>query len=210
MKYDGTINTQLSLLPVVEESDVRNDAELPNRFLTESGLMLKLQKVNHQLVVDADARLVQPKPPQVYLKDEDRYIENPNSPTYQTELTAWANARYEQSNNIYLGLGVMNEFPSELPAGLHGLASDDWMDELTYLGLTVPEKGIARKVAWLRYHVFQDANEVNKCVHKVALYSGLVKEEEVEQAIETFPSDEERESNNGTLAHINGTDGDNS
>jgi hypothetical protein len=180
---DGQFSFLAEVDKVVEEK--------PNRFTTSKGLVLKLQKVNNQIAVDTEMRFPKPKPPMVYIKDDDRYEENPNDPTYLDNLTSWRNSMYENNYNLFLGLGVVREF-NDLPEGMIPLDSDDWAEDAAVLGLTVPTSRMGRMVAWLRYHVLDDADEVRACIHKIAVYSGLAAEEEVQEAVETFPSDEER------------------
>lgn len=163
----------------------------PNRFTTSKGLVLKLQKVNNQIAVDTEMRFPKPKVPMVYIKDDDRYEENPSDPDYLDKLNAWRNSMYENNYNLFLGLGVVREFGT-LPDGMIPLESDDWSEDAEVLGLVVPTSRMGRMVAWLRYHVLDDSDEVSRCIHKIAVYSGLAAEEEVQEAVETFPSDEER------------------
>jgi hypothetical protein len=75
---------------------------------------------------------------------------------------------------------------------MHPVESNEWVEQAEMLGLSIPVTRLGRMVAWLRYHVFDDNAEVNACIHKIAVYSGLAAEQEVSEAVETFPSDEER------------------
>lgn len=180
-------NGQYSFLDVADELV----EDKPNRFTTKCGLVLRLQKVNSNIAVDAEMRFPKPKVPMIHIKDDDRYEENPSDPDYLDALNTWRNSMYENNYNLFLGLGVVREF-EHLPAGLPSLDSDEWEEPAQLLGVVLPTSRLGRMVAWLRYTVFQDADEMNACIHKIAVYSGLAAEEEVAVAVETFPGDETR------------------
>lgn len=155
-------------------------------YMAPNGLKLKLKKVSRFVVVDATKKFKMPSVPVIYDKDKDREIENPNDPDYIAELRS---AKFEQGMlaiSVYLTLGTE---VLELPANVSPVDATDWSEDLESLGITIPIKGRARYVAWLKYYCLTD-DEFNALAWQVMKFSGTVREEDVKQAMESFRGDE--------------------
>lgn len=167
-----------------------------NLYTSETGVVLELRKVPRMVVVEAGMKLSLPKPPQVYVPDQDRYEENPLDPDYEDELQKAKFYKGIASTNVYLSLGTSIK---SLPEGMDRPENDEWAQALEELGLDIPSKETRRSryVAWLRYYALND-KDFTELTKASALFSGHITEEQVKQAEDSFRSEGTGDTDTGT------------
>lgn len=159
---------------------------LANEFRTKSGVILRTRKVKTSIVRNAWKALKEPKPPMIWIEALGRYEENPNDPSYGEAIGNYNLARADATQNVYLMLGCDVKY---VPDGYPLPGDDSWTEALEELELTIPSKDKpgARKVAWLLYHVLEDQVEQAELQKQIMRMSGLVLEEDVKEAEDSFP-----------------------
>jgi hypothetical protein len=191
----NTVNDELEVLSRVETN--HHVTEKDNVFVCEKGVKFKIQKMNVLIIQEAKGKIKWPEVPKVYIKEDDRWEENPSDPTY---LHAWDEARVLESlttANIVIGLGTYTQ-REWVPEGVDYVDGTAWEEALEFAGIEVPPttKRLARYVLWTKLYVLGH-EEVGELVSAVARYSGFAGEQEVSEAIESFPGDETWSSDNG-------------
>ena len=162
-----------------------------NVYVSDSGVQLKLKRVNSFLVLQAQQQVEMPQVPVVYLEDKGREEENPNDPNYLRAVQEANIKRADRSINLLLGFGT--EVLNPLPQGIADVADEEWVTDLTeMLGVEIPTNKKLRHAYWLKAIALTD-QEIVDVVNGITALSGLVKEEAAEQAADTFPSDEGRD-----------------
>lgn len=163
--------------------------EDPFKFVTASGVVLKLKKVSRLLVADASKKIKMPKVPTWINEEKGREEENPNDPDY---LQAVQDAKYQQAMlvyTVYLAFGT--EVESQ-PITMSQYFETDWADEIKEtLDIDIPDKPKSRYVTWLKY-VALDDEEVNVIMTRIMRLSGTLKEEDVQEVMDSFRSNKER------------------
>lgn len=195
-------NRQIEQLKAV--SDIGENRKHDNIFVCEKGVRFKLSKVKAFVLQEAQKRVKEPTVPSVYIKEDDRWEENPNDPDY---LDARDQTRADRSvivTNILLGLGTRVD--GAVPNDVFDVGSDEWVQELSFAGIEVPagdvpSEKLPRYVAWMKFYLLEN-NEIRQLIDKISRYSGLIDEVEVAEKIESFPGEQERSTNLG--ASVNG------
>jgi hypothetical protein len=153
-----------------------------DRYASSNGIVFKLKRVSRMLVVDAGRKIALPKVPRVFIEAKGRDEENPNDPDY---INALREAQYLRGMTA---VGIVLAFGTEVftkPESVVAVDEDSWRDDLTELGMEVPDKGKARYVSWLKYYALND-DDFNALTEAAFRYSGMVSEEDVKKAAEQF------------------------
>lgn len=185
------------------------DSRAPiDEWISTRGIKFRLKKVSPFISMEIGRKQPDPKVPTYYDKDAERERENPLDPNYLEELQQTRATRGMLAMNANLALGTEL---LECPKVIQGVGSKEWseeLDEATAHVVEVPEAGIGRYLAWLRYYALVE-QEVNDLMMAVLRYSGVVLEADVEVASENFSSDETR-SATGAISNQENTEPGNS
>lgn len=153
-------------------------------FTCANGVMLALRPVPSLAIVAITRQLKEPKPPIIIDEERgNREYENPSDPSYIRAIEDYRNALGDATTTAYLANGVTVQEP--LPDGIIPMDSAEWSEGLELIGLTIPTSGIARRVAWLKYHIVGDS-DLADLITAIATAGGLVSEEDVAAVAETF------------------------
>lgn len=152
----------------------------------KSGVVLDIRAVPSMVIAAVQSNNPEPKPPVWRNEEKGRDESNPADPQYLKSVEEYKTALAMKINDAFLANGVR---VLSLPEGKSTLESDEWIEGLDFVGLDVPREGIARRVAWLRWHVLDDADFVD-VISAIASAGGLVTETQVEEAAKSFRPDE--------------------
>lgn len=152
----------------------------------KNGVKIRVRGVPGQIILAIHERYPEPEVPQWYNEAKQRSEPQPMDPAYIKAVKEHNSLLQQKDNDAYMANGVD---VLDLPDGKYPLESDEWIEGLEYVGLEVPRTGIGRKVAWLKYHIVDDS-DVGDLITAIAVAGGLVTEDAVEKAAESFRSAE--------------------
>lgn len=158
----------------------------PRVYVTSDGVRLTVKPVPALLVQDAQRALKKPKPPMWHNEQKNRDEPNPNHPDYLSEVAEYEEKLSDRATDTLLlrGLAVMEPLPDDvLP-----INSDGWIEELEYLGIEVPTNGFGRRLAWLKYYILSNNDDLLNVTKEIGVAGGIVTEEAVDKAIDSFRS----------------------
>lgn len=156
-----------------------------------SGVKVRLVAVPNMVVMAMTKLVKEPQIP-VYRNDaKDRDEPNPLDPLYLRAIEDYKSALGDLTVQAYLANGVR---VLTIPADKHELTSDQWAEGLRFIGIDVPESGLGRTVAWLKYHILEDADLMD-ILSGIAIAGGAVTEAQVQQAAESFRNPADGDSN---------------
>lgn len=187
------------------------DTDIPeirveDRYTASNGLVLRLKKVPRLLLVDAVNKLKAPKVPRWFNEDKGREEDNPQDPDYIQAVQDHKNEQGMMSITLMLATGTE---PIDMPAGVEPAESDDWLDVLNELGMSLDFKNKrVRYTAWLKYHALP-GDEFNDVIQAVLRYSGITLQADVDQAQRSFRSETDGPGHNGNVPATEGGPGDN-
>lgn len=182
MSLNGDIQVQQVLQALKE--DAADDTMPPDQFKTKGGIVLRLKRVSPFLVKDARERLVEPKPPMVYMEDKETTEENLADPEYQQALQEFQITLSEVGNSILLSMGTSVE---TVPPGTDPPESDDWVEAVEEMvGIPVPKTPRRRYYLWMKYVAITDLDDFINLLGKITRLSGMVTEAAVAQATAEF------------------------
>lgn len=139
-----------------------------------------------------------PRPPVVEVTGDDGRTwkeENPNDPDYQDAVQEHRENILETTLKVMLLKSTFVEF---LPEQIIPLESDEWVEELEYLGVEIPEDSRSRKLYWLRYEILGVPKDFEKYQNISARLGGM-EEEDIAAAEERFRSLSERDAGEGLV-----------
>lgn len=168
----------------------KETTEEPDIFVAESGVVLKLKKVNGLIISELGRKIKEPRVPKVYIEDKGREEENPNDPDYLEALQDVAHQRAMLTIDTYYALGTE---PKSIPENIKAIEDTDWSEDLAVIGLEVPTSGRGRYLAWLKYYILTQEEALGSLLIKCTRYSGGVTEEDVEAATATFRNNAARD-----------------
>jgi hypothetical protein len=187
----------------VEENDLRPNDAAVDRVLndlnraddvdggiplvrTSTGALLRPKKLPDLLVQQLWSRFPIPQPPTVEVRGHGKTWRepNPDDPTYRRALQQRTLDVGEAMLRLTLLRGVE---VVELPANVLPYEQDtEWLEDMEYLGVTLPESKAGRYVEWLRYRVVV-TNEDFIALQRACTRLAGVTEEDVQAATELFP-----------------------
>lgn len=175
------------------QNSIEQDKRAPRVFTTRNGVQLKLRGVSPFLVLESQKRVVKPQEPTWFNEAKSREEPNPNDPNYLRSVDEYNTKMAEVVNDTYLANGVTLLPDQTLPENVPNIDDDDWVDGLRYsLGIDIPASGIGRRVLWLKYCVVTHVEDLGDLIAAISVASGLVSEEQVQQAVESFRDNTER------------------
>jgi hypothetical protein len=181
---------------------IKDERAPTDEWISTRGLKFRLKKVSPFIAMEISRKTADPKVPTYYDKESERERENPLDPNYLEELNVVRTTRGVLAMNANLALGTELIY---CPPEIQGVGSHAWSDELdeaTAHVVEVPDSGIGRYLAWLRYYALVE-QEVSDLMMAVLRYSGVVLEADVETAAENFSGDETRSATNETNDQAN-------
>lgn len=150
-----------------------------------SGNKVLVTSVPSMAVLKILNNVVAPKPPIVTL-DNGRTEENIMDPEYNRQLIDYQTKQGQMTNELYLANGVLKVI--ELAEGKLALESNDWIEQLEIVGMTIRTQGLGRRIDWLQYHVLGDG-DLGEIIAGIAIAGGGVTEQLVKQAADSFRND---------------------
>lgn len=140
----------------------------------------------------------EPRPPVVEVTGDDGRTwqeENPNDPDYQRALAERRLLLSETLLKIVLLKSMHLEY---IPDTVIPFESDEWREELSYLGVEVPEDPRTQKLYWIRYEILGVPKDFEKVQDASARLSGA-SEEDIAEAEARFRSLSERDTGEGVV-----------
>lgn len=166
---------------------------LAKEVVLTSGVKVRLVSVPSMLLLQLTRQLQEPEVPMWHNPDKDRDEPNPMDPAYIKAVENYKADMGQLTTRAYLANGVKVLEP--LPEDKYPEQDDSWIEGLEYIGIDVPKNGLGRYVAWLQYHILGDA-DLTDILTGIAVAGGVVTEEQVQQAAESFRDNETQPTNN--------------
>lgn len=167
----------------------------PYEVITSRGIKLILHPVPPMLIQEVNQQFPQPKIPTWFNEEKGREEENINDPLYM-ELVNKVNFDRGMVMVDVLLSGVTID---KVPDGMEKVEDDGWEYYLELVGRKASQSKIPRTIQWLKYYAL-DNTDLTNVRDKVLRISGGTLEVDVEQATDTFPSDEGRPTNKAIRA----------
>jgi hypothetical protein len=171
---------------IAEKIDAEGEAEKDYVRLS-SGVELYVKQANPNILIRIMTASKRPDPPQVFMKDMGRYMENSDDPDYIARVKAWEMEYNSGMLNALVALGTsLKSKPKDLPSP----ESDAWIADYKALGLpAVPESKAWRYMTWVLFVAAPKDVDMKAIGDAVKKLSG-VREADVSDA-ETFPGSDE-------------------
>lgn len=175
-----------------------------------NGITLEIKAVPPMLVDALNAEFTPPDPPMWMNEQKGREEPNPDDPEYLQTIGRLEGARQDAVNNLILAAGTKLKLP--LPEGREGPEGESWLElvkltaELTGKDIEVPQEGIKRYLAWLRYYAIESGTDFSLVMNLVLELAGI-SEREVLEAMNNFRGDEARGADPGIPTIGNGGNG---
>lgn len=166
------------------EQQLHNSTRAPATFTASNGLVLRIRPVSSHVIRDLMRTLPEPKVPIVHLEAKERDEPNPLDPDYIEAVAEYKLKVNDLTERAYL---LHTDVYSQLPEGLESYEGTDWSDFQRLVGLEIHTLGRERYVDWLKYHALTD-KDFNDLMTAILVAGGMVSEEAVQQAIESFPN----------------------
>lgn len=173
---------------IAEKVDVAVEGEeIIDTFVTSTGYKLKISKMHETLVQRLWSQFPPVQPPEVEVTSRGKTWKEVNydDPNYAEARTR----RLLDFGEAFLRLILLKSVKiEEYPENAVPFEEDtEWIDEMEFIGLSVPEKTTARYVEWMRYRVVTTSTDVD-VIQDIATKLSGVTEEGVKQAMDRFPN----------------------
>lgn len=163
-----------------------------------NGIVLKIKPIPPLFMSAVVSEFKSPDIPKVYIAEDDRWEENPNDPNYLKEMTEIILAQNLAINDMAMAMGT--EIIS-VPDGYYLPDEDAWIDQVKFaasitgveLNIDKDDK-IKRYICWLRFYALETGADASLATGLPMELAG-VREEEVDEAIESFRSASKRRTN---------------
>ena len=168
------------------------DKRAPNVFTTRNGVTLKIRPVPSHVTRAVLQTIKEPRVPVFHNEAKERDEPNPIDPDYLGALDAYKNKQVDLTNRAYL---LYTSVINGLPDGVLDYESELWSQELELVGVQgIHESGRERYVDWLKFYLLSDA-DFRDLMTAMYVAGGLVSEEDVKAAVESFPNNTNGSSN---------------
>jgi hypothetical protein len=182
---------QKEVLDILADSENGKEQDIaPDSVVLSTGVVIRIKKVPIQFFRMQINKIKKPHPPSIYIESQNRHEENPNDPDYIEAYEAYENGLFDKSINLLLGLGTDVE---SLPNGFYGPGDDRWIEELKMYDeeLEIDSRPKPRYWLWLQFWAAPSQEDLSGLLNAVRAKMGVT-QEEVEQALDTFPGDAQR------------------
>lgn len=187
---DATAEDRISAVQSIEDAvSAASSLDGSGRigFTLSTGVVLRLKSVPPLAIREASLSIRPPAIPTVYMEDKGREEENANDPDYLQAMNRYALEQLFRVSDVLMLLGT--SIVGEVPEGVFGPDSDEWMEPLEALGIALPENVRTNKhvryLAWLRLYAVRSEQEVAYLMGRIASLSGVT-EVEVQRAAAAF------------------------
>jgi len=154
-----------------------------NLIRLSTGVILKAQKANANILIRAMTAHPRPQPPVVFIKEMGREMENTDDPDYIKRCKAHEMEYSAAMLNVLIALGTTLK---SVPKGFGTPDDSDWLADYTTLGLpTHPESKQWRYITWVMYKAAPTEKDTEEIMKKVGSLSGI--REETALAAQSFP-----------------------
>jgi len=148
-----------------------------------TGVELNVQQANPNILIRVMTAYKRPEPPQVFIADLGRYMENADDPDYISRVKAW---EMEYNNGMLNALVALGTSLKSKPKNLPSPNDDSWIADYKSLGLpAIPESKSWRYMTWVLYLAAPTDKDIKLIGDAVKKLSG-VREATVQDAA-TFP-----------------------
>lgn len=168
---------------VVEMIESSGEAQ-SSQVTVSNGIILGIKPVPPFVTRAALSKVNKPLIPIVRIEEKDREEANPNDPNYLSALEDYQAARLAIFADVLMLKGTEVKF---VPEGRSHPDDNDWVEELAFVGIEVPESKPARYLSWIKFHVLETERDIAYLTAMLVRSSGVT-ESEVQRAIETFRS----------------------
>lgn len=157
-------------------------------FVTLStGVELYVRQANPNVLIQIMTAQKRPDPPQVFIKDIGRWMENADDPDYIARVKAW---EMDYNRGMLFALVALGTSLKSRPKGFSDPAKDEWIADYKALGLPVmAESDSWRYATWVLFKAAPTDHDMKVIGDAVKKLSG-VREADVKDA-ETFPGRDE-------------------
>lgn len=158
-----------------------------------SGVVVKLKRVEPLLVHDAINDLVVPEVPKILIKDKNYEEENPNDPKYIQAVKRYEQDRADRIEDTLIVLGT--EIQST-PKDFSKADDSDWSERFEAIGMKIfPVGSIKRYLQWFRLWVLRgNADDIANFFTSMNRLQGIV-EEDVAEVATSFRDTKKRGAN---------------
>jgi len=177
-------------------ASIVDEKDDPYTYISTKGVKFRLSPVPSVLIEEAARRIKLPSPPIWINPDKEREEENPNDPSYLMQLREAQYMRGLVALNLYMS----GTDPISIPPEIEKPEDERWYYRVKNIAqIDIPEEGFGRYLAWVKFYVLGD-DELVEIRDRIMRISGRTMEVDVQQATDSFRSDEERDTNNGSSA----------
>lgn len=173
---------------LADVSTSTTDKEDPNQTRLSSGVVLRHKRVPPMVLAKLDEKYTDPAMPSVWDAEKERNIPNPNDPEYLRALEQNRMRRGTAMIDVLIGMGTEIEY---IPEGMQTPDDEEWVENLSFIGIEVPKLKIGKYLAWVKYYAAEDARDIQLLAKKGSAALGVT-EEDVAEAIANFQSNETR------------------
>lgn len=163
--------------------------KVQDEVVVSTGVKFSIKRVSAELMRRLGEQRPAPVPPKWRNPKKDREEENPNDPDYLDAVKTYRLEIGTRAMHLFLMFGTE---PVEIPEGVEGPDSKDWAEALAYVGVAVPESGKVRYLRWLLEYHLSGEDDIQNLFLAVLHKSGVLREELVAQAINSFRGGDER------------------
>lgn len=163
----------------------------PGTFTTTEGVKFRLKKVPRTTFSKVLDKFEAPSPPTIWIEEKGRSEPNPNDPDFLKHMRDFD---LESSLGLMMALVMLGSDVIDVPAGVERPEDTDWSETLEVIGFEIPAGGKARYAAWVRNVVLVDEENLTKMAAAISHFNGWIKVAEVQQVMNSFRSDEVRNS----------------
>ena len=179
---NGTASVNYDLVIKEHESGSQT-----SQFLTlTSGAIVIAKPMPELLMQSLSKKFPRPKPPIIDVNDEASgkawKEENPNDPNYIQSVVDWDSKFGEAMLDLFLARSLKIK---EAPQGAVPFEDDSWVEELEFLGITVPTSRINRYIMWIKAFIAPTSSDLNKIQVACLKLSGA-SEEDIKAAEDQF------------------------
>lgn len=156
--------------------------EETGEIVLSNKIKLSVGAVPPLLLNQVRTQILPPKVPVFFNEDKQRDEENPNDPGYEGAL---------QEYYATIGMAVVDLLLLKgveilrVPRGIPKWDSSEWHEDLSFVGITVPESENGRRLVWLRSIALATQEDVSLLMSKLFRMHGI-SEEDVAIAAESF------------------------
>lgn len=151
------------------------------RLDTASGVGFEVRTVSNFAIKRIQDGFLPDKPavPKVHVAEDDRWVEVPEDPAYQSAYQAWQAKVVE---GTYDALVVLGTSLVHVPEGMDRPEDPGWAADLELVGIPVAASGKARYLAWVKYYACHDNQDMVALINAINRAVGVPEEDAAKAA----------------------------